>query len=35
MLKDHLKETKNLEVKDWILKDVMKRELDLRYKRIR
>ena len=35
MLKAHLKETKDIDVKDWLLQDVMKRELDLRYKRIK
>ena len=30
----HLKETKDIDVKDWVLRDIMRRELDLRYKRI-
>ena len=34
-LREHLKETKDIDVKDWILRDIMKNELDLRYKRIK
>ena len=32
---DHLKEDKDIEVKEWVLRDIMKNELDLRYKRIK
>ena len=33
-LRQHLKETKDIDVKDWVLRDIMRRELDLRYNRI-
>ena len=32
---NHLKEEKGIEVKEWVLKDIMRTELDLRYKRIK
>ena len=35
MIKNHLKESKDIDVKDWLLKDIMREELDLRYKRIK
>ena len=35
VLQNHLKETKDIDVKEWVLKDVMKKELDLRYKKIK
>ena len=35
VLQNHLKATKDIDVKEWVLKDVMRRELDLRYKKIR
>ena len=35
MLKSHLKQTRDIDVKDWLLKDVMKRELNLRYRRVK
>ena len=34
-LMDHLKERKGIEVKEWVLRDIMRTELDLRYKRIK
>lgn len=34
-LKDHLKESNGIEVKNWVLRDIMRAELDLRYKRIK
>ena len=34
-LMDHLKERKGIEVKEWVLRNIMRTELDLRYKRIK
>ena len=34
-IREHLKEVKDIDVKDWILKDIMKNELELRYQRIK
>ena len=31
---EHLKVEEGIHVKDWVVKDIMKKELDLRYKRI-
>ena len=32
---DHLKDKENIQVKDWVVRDIMKNELDLRYSRIK
>ena len=34
-LREHLRQTKDIDVKGWVLRDIMKRELDLRYSRIK
>ena len=33
-VKKHLMEEESIDVKEWIIKDIMKKELNLRYKRI-
>lgn len=35
MVREHLKESLDMDVKDWVVKDIMRKELDLRYKQIK
>ena len=33
-VKEHLKEEHGVDVKDWVVREIMKKDLNLRYKRI-